>query len=96
MELLVQFLVVTLSPLLVAAVTKHTRSSTVKGLVLLAINAGVALGEAWLSNGGILTDVVLWDIVTNFTMSVGLYFGLYRDKVAPAVAHKTDELHIGL
>ena len=95
MELWVELLVVTLAPLVVAAVTKQVRSSTVKGLALLGINAVVAFGYAWLNNNGIVTEPVLVEIVRNFVISVGVYFGLLKDAIAPAVAQKTDELGIG-
>lgn len=96
MELWVELLVVTIAPLVVAVVTNQARSGTVKGLVLLGITAAVAFGNAWLENKGIVTEAVLVEIVRNFVVSVGIYFGVLKSAIAPKVAEATDKHGIGV
>lgn len=92
-----QLLVAVALPIAVAVVTKEVRSSGLKAVVLAGLATVSAVLTAVIDNSGVLTEATLQAGVEYFLIAVASYYGFWKPTgVAPAVAEKTDAVHVGL
>jgi hypothetical protein len=71
------------APLLVALITKQTASPALKAVLLLAVSAAVAAGNAYTQGG--LDQATVVSIIEAFGVGVLAHFGLWKPLNAPAV-----------
>lgn len=90
---LLNLLVSTVLPFLVALVTKKVTDSSVKAILLALGSALLAVGTRALQDKGVVDQATLELGIQNFVVAVGLYFGLWKPTTAvDNFADKTDRV----
>lgn len=90
---LVNLLVSTVLPFLVAVVTKKVTDSSVKAILLALFSALLAVGTRALAGDGVVDQATLYLGIQNFVVAIGLYMGLWKPTgTSEGVADKTDNV----
>lgn len=90
---LLNLLVATVLPFLVALVTRKETDSSKKGALLAVLAGATAVVTQAVNHAGIIDQQTLYLGVQNFIISIGLYTGLWKPTgVAEKVADKTDNV----
>lgn len=90
---LLNLLVSTILPFVVAIITKKVTDSSVKGILLALASAVLAMATMGLNNKGVFTQETLVLGIQNFVVAVAAYYGLWKPTTAvETVADKTDQV----